>query len=315
MAQAHFNLSVLQLLRGRYEEGWREYEWRWLSCGRDHIRKFSRPQWDGQPMPGKSLLLHAEQGYGDALLLTRYLPMVCERSQASRVILECQPMLAPLLEQLGRRGVEVVVCTDDDGHLPPFDAHLPSFSLPLILGAFAPVPPLSPALEADADLRAKWRERLGKSDRKRVGVAWAGSPVQADDRHRSMAPEKLLPLLGVSEVEFVSLQVEPRGSLPEVLAAAGLRDVNDGIRDFADSAALMAELDLIITVDTATAHLAGTLGRPTWVLLNRVPFWPYGLEAETTPWYPTMKLFRQRVLKEWEPVVERAVVELEAWKG
>jgi ADP-heptose:LPS heptosyltransferase len=130
-----------------------------------------------------------------------------------------------------------------------------------------------------------------------------------------MAPEKLVPLVKVTGVEFVSLQVDPRGPLPPALAAAEVRDVSGQIGNFADSAALMAELDLIITVDTATAHLAATLGRPTWVLLAQVPYWPYGPEGETTPWYPTMKLFRQRVFRDWDSVVEQVVAELETWKG
>jgi hypothetical protein len=149
----------------------------------------------------------------------------------------------------------------------------------------------------------------------RVGLAWSGDPSQDDDHHRSLAPGKLAPLLCVPGVHFVSLQVEPRGPLPPVLAAAGVSDFTAEITNFADSAALLAELDLVITVDTATAHLAGTLGRPTWTLLTVVPYWPYGTEREDTPWYPTMRLFRQSRLGDWEEVLERIAAALRERAG
>jgi len=315
LAEAHFNLGMLLLMLGRYEEGWHEYEWRWLSCARTHVRNFPAPQWDGTPAPGKTILIHAEQGYGDVLLFARYLPLVRARSQAARVILECRSALVPLLEQLRSRDIEIVTRGASDSTLPSFDLHLPLFTMPLALRSFAPLAPLAPPLVADAGLRVRWRERLGSPRGLRVGLAWAGNPLQDDDRHRSLTPEKLAPLLCVPGIHFVSLQVEPRGSMPPVLAAAGVSDFTAEIRDFSDSAALVAELDLIITVDTATAHLAGTLGRPTWVLLTYAPFWPYGVEREETPWYPTMRLFRQRALGAWEEVLERVAAALHDWKG
>jgi hypothetical protein len=143
-----------------------------------------------------------------------------------------------------------------------------------------------------------------------VGLAWAGNPLHTDDRRRSTAPEKLAPILRVPGVRFVSLQIEPRGPLPPTLAAAGVLDFTGDITDFSDSAALIAELDLIITVDTSTAHLAGTLGRPVWVLLPFVPDWRWGLGREDTPWYPTMRLFRQSERGKWGPVIDKATMAL-----
>lgn len=312
-ATAHLNLGLLLLLLGRYAEGWPEYEWRWRTPEyARHLRTFSAPQWDGTPAAGKTILIHAEQGFGDALLFSRYLPLVRAHSGAARIILECQPALVPLLRQLHRANIDVVARSEADDALPPFDLHLPLFSVPLALHSFAPVS--GPAyLEADAGLRARWRERLGPANGLRMGLAWAGNPGQRDDRRRSIAPEKLAPILGVPGIQVVSLQVEPRGALPPKLSAAGILDLTADIADFADTAALMAELDLILTVDTATAHLAGALGRPTWVLAPFVPYWPYGLGREDTPWYPTMRLFRQTAAGDWADAIERVAGALRAW--
>jgi len=313
-ATAHLNLALLLLLLGRYAEGWPEYEWRWRTPEyARHLRTLSIPLWNGTRAPGKTILIHAEQGFGDALLFSRYLPLVRAHSGAARVILECQPELLPLLRQLQGVEIEVIARSEADNALPSFDLHLPLFSVPLALRSFAPVS--APAyLEADEGLRARWRERLGPANRPRVGLAWAGNPGQRDDRRRSIAPEKLAPILGVPGILFVSLQVEPRGPLPPLLGSANVLDLTAHIADFADSAALIAELDLILTVDTATAHLAGALGRPTWVLAPFVPYWPYGLGREDTPWYPTMRLFRQTVVGDWDTAIERVASALRDWR-
>jgi hypothetical protein len=259
---------------------------------------------------GRTILIHAEQGYGDVLLFSRYLPLVLRHSQAARVILECQPALVPLLQQLRSPGIDIVARGASDATLPPFDLHLPLFSIPLALQSFTPIPPITPALQPDSALRETWRERLGPRKGLRVGLAWAGNPQQDEDRRRSISPARLTPILNVPGVEFVSLQVEPRGPLPPALATAGVRDFTAEISNFADSAALMAELDLILTVDTATAHLAGTLGRPTWVLTPLMPYWPYTLGSEKTPWYPTMRLFRKTAPNDWSPVLARVAAAL-----
>jgi len=310
-ANAHLNLSILLLLLGRYEEGWHEYEWRWRAPAYMHrLRQFSAPPWDGRLAPGKMILIHAEQGFGDTLQFARYLPLVRAHSRAARVVLECHPALVPLLDPLRGADFDIVALGHTDATLPPFDLHLPLLSLPLALQRFAPVPMSAPYLHADSSLRAPWRERLDPGAALRVGVAWAGSPTHLDDHRRSIAPEKLAPLLRVPGIQFVSLQIEPHGPLPPTLAAAGVLDFTADIANFSDSAALLAELDLIISVDTAVAHLAGALGRPVWTLLPFVPDWRWGLESETTPWYSTMRLFRQPAAEDWDAVILRVIEDL-----
>jgi len=204
----------------------------------------------------------------------------------------------------------VIARGDSDAGLPPFDFHLPLFSVPWALQRFAPVPLAVPGFDLEESYRVRWRARLDSGARLRVGLAWAGNPAHVQDRRRSLEPGQLAPILGVPEIQFVSLQVDARGSLPASPAAAEVVDFSREISDFVDSAALVAELDLIITVDTAAAHLAGTLGRPVWVLLPLVPDWRWGLEREDTPWYPTMRLFRQSSRGNWEEVLERVATAL-----
>ena len=308
-APAHWNLALLLLRIGRYEEGWKEYEWRWRYEGfASPKRNFSAPQWDGSPVAGGAILLHTEQGFGDALHFLRYVPFVAGR--VGRAIFECPPELARLITQSGGWNADIIV--RDGGPPPPFDCHLPLLSLPLALGRFEPMPMAAPYLGADPGLRAAWRERLGVSSNRRVGLAWAGSPKHQNDGRRSIEAEQFLPFLRTSCVSFFSLQVRPPGALPQALADAGVIDLTAHITDFADTAALMAELDLIITVDTAAAHLAGALGRPVWTLLPFVPDWRWGLEREGTPWYPTMRLFRQPSPGDWDSVIGRVAEELAA---
>jgi len=310
-ASAHFNLSLLLHLLGRHEEGWREYEWRWRSPAQARaVRDFIAPLWDGSPAEGRTILVHAEQGFGDTLQFVRYLPIILAHSRAARVIFECLPVMIPLLDQLRGEGIEIVARGASDEALPPFDLHLPLLSSPLALQRFAPLPMSAPYLRADAGLRARWRERLGTTAAFRVGLAWTGNPQHHDDRRRSIAPKTLAPLVRLPGIHFVSLQVGHGGRLPPTLLDAGVSDFTADIGDFADSAALMAELDLIITVDTATAHLAGALGRRVWLLLPFVPDWRWGLGREDTPWYSTMRLFRQPAAECWDTVISRVAEEL-----
>jgi len=308
-ADAHLSLAVVLLLVGRLEEGWHEYEWRWRSSSHGKsARRFSQPNWDGKLVPGQRLLIHAEQGFGDTLHFARYLPLVVEQSQAALVIFESQKPLQPLLAQLSGPKLEIVARSTDES-LPPFDLHLPLFSLPLKLDRYEPILMDAPYLHADPERRARWRERLGSEEGLRVGISWAGNPTNENDRRRLMTLEALDPLLRVPGVHFVSLQVQARGPVP-----ANVADFTAEISDFSDTAALMAELDLIITVDTAAAHLAGALGRPVWVLLPFVPDWRWGLEGGKTPLYPTMTLFRQSRAGEWGDVVERILDALRSFK-
>jgi tetratricopeptide (TPR) repeat protein len=311
-ADAHLNLALLLLLSGRYAEGWREYEWRWRSAHHGSVPpRVATPRWDGRPLPGGTLFVHVEQGFGDTLLYLRYLPGARLRSQAARVILECQPELRSLLEPwAAATGIELIAVGAPDAVRPAHDWHLALLSLPLALGDGAPLPPMTPALLADAGLRERWREGLGEGEEMRVGVVWAGNPGQREDRKRSMDPEMMAPILRVPGVRFYSLQVGAAASLAGEMSDWGIWQLPGPLTNFADTAAVMTELDLVITVDTATAHLAGTLGCPVWVMVRHVPYWPYGLSGESTPWYPGMRIFRQERPGDWDRVVQRVAAAL-----
>ncbi|MEP6669221.1 MAG: tetratricopeptide repeat protein [Chthoniobacter sp.] len=309
---AHLNLGLLLLLHGRFEEGWREYEWHWRSPANDNRRRdLVAPPWDGAPANGQTILAFADQGFGDTLHFVRYVPLLLERSRAARVVVECQGPLLPLLRQLGNAQIEFVPRESSPAH----DAHVPLFNLPLRLHHFEPLVTATPFLRADEEKRAAWRSRLSSTGTPRVGLVWAGNPGQADDRRRSMSAAALQPILDVPGVTFVSLQIEPRGPLPSPLAEAGVLDIRQHIADFSDSAALLAELDLLIAVDTSVAHLAGALGRPVWAMLASVPDWRWGLGRADTPLYPTMRLFRQPRAGDWTSVVAEVATALRAFSA
>lgn len=306
-APTHWAYSLMLLRLGRYEEGWREHEWRWQSPPLASFRRdFRVPQWDGQSAEGQTILAHAEQGYGDTIQFLRYVLLLRASPGVGRVIVECsRPLTRLVASALGANAEAFPRETRDGSDLPAFDWHIPWHSLPLALRRFAPETPATPYLRVDPDLQAQWRERLGPHTTFRIGLAWAGNPSHPWDRHRSIPPEKLLPLLRLPGTTFYSLQVEPPNTTPAALLDAGLVDRTSHLTDFTDTAAFMAELDLIISVDSATAHLAGALGRPVWTLLPFVPDWRWGLESEGTPWYPTMRLFRQPAMGDWETVIRR----------
>lgn len=307
-APAHWAHALMLLRLGRYEEGWQEYEWRWQSPPVASFRRgFQIPQWDGRPTPGQTILAHAEQGYGDSIQFLRYVLLLRNSPGVGRVIVECSGPLTQVVSAALGEGTEVFPRETWDGsNLPPFDWHIPWHSLPLVLRRFAPEVPATPYLRATPNLQAPWRERLGPHTTFRIGLAWAGNPGHQWDRHRSIAPERLLPLLRLPGATFYSLQVEPRNATPQSLLDAGLIDHTTLLHDFADTAAFMTELDLIISVDSAIAHLAGALGCPVWTLLPFVPDWRWGLVREDTPWYPSMRLFRQPAIGDWDPVLRRA---------
>jgi len=306
-APTHWTLALALLATGQFEEGWKEHEWRWqCSAFPSPPRNFSRPLWDGSSIRGGAILLHAEQGFGDAIQFLRYVPLVRERAPESRIILECPPELLRLVESSGDWGVELVARKSwDENTLPPFDFHAPLLSLPWILRRFEPLRTAAPYLHADPVLRDGWRVRIGKSTGLRIGIAWAGRFTHRHDRRRSIPFEELPPLLHLPGVSCYSLQIEPRPP-----SSANLIDFTPHVADFADTAALISELDLIVSADTAVAHLAGALGRPVWTLLPLVADWRWNLEREDTPWYPTMRLFRQRVVGDWRDVIQRVVAEL-----
>jgi hypothetical protein len=269
--------------------------------------RFFQPMWDGRSLNGRHLLIHAEQGLGDAIQFVRYARMCAGRD--AQVTLVCDRSLVELFR--GTEGPSQILAMGDP--LPPFDLHLPMLSQPLVFRTRREsIPNEVPYLFAEPARCAAWKKRLG-DDRShlRVGLTWKGNPGNRRSRIRDIPLETLWPMLGAEHVVFYGLQLgEGAEELRRFPEAARIVDQSEHIHEFADTAALMTELDLIISVDTAVAHLGGALGRPVWTLLPFVPDWRWGLEGETTPWYPTMRLFRQPAMDDWESVIERVAGEL-----
>ena len=310
IAEVRHNLGMTLLRAGRFEAGWREYEYRWqarqLSNDR---RKFDQPQWDGAPLGDRTLLIHAEQGFGDTLQFCRYAARI-----PGRVILEVQPALVPLLR--GQFGGGVVIAAGDP--LPAFDLHCPMMSLPgLVEPRPDPVANAAPYLVADPVRQAAWAARIAPLPGPRVGLVWAGGhrpnqPTLAPvNRRRSTQLQVLAPLLATPGVSFISLQkgapAEETASLPEGLT---LHDFTAELHDFADTAALTASLDLVISVDTAVAHLAGALGKPVWLLNRFDSCWRWLADRDDSPWYPTLTQYRQITPGDWTAPVAAMAADL-----
>ena len=305
-ARAKFNYSLLLLLRGDFECAWPLFEER---CVALHYtdRRFSKPPWDGRILNGQRVLVHAEHGFGDSIHFIRYAPLIARRG--GEVVVECQRALVELFRSV--QGVSEVVATGDT--LPAFDLHVPMLSQPFIFKTtFQSIPHEVPYLFTESSRREAWRGRV-RSDRSRlkVGITWAGIPRTIHLQKRHIPLESLLPLWCVGGVDFFCLQIgDGLKQLRQTPSASSIVDHTEHINDFADTAALIAELDLIISVDTAVAHLAGALGQPVWTLLSVVPDWRWGLKSERTPWYPTMRLFRQLVAGDWDSVIQQVAESL-----
>ncbi len=274
-------------------------------------RVLAQPEWDGGPFPGRTLLLHAEQGLGDTLQFIRYAPLV--RGLGGRVVVECQKPLAHLLGSVA--GIDALV--PEGNPLPPFDLHTPLLSLPHLLGTTAAtVPAAVPYLSPDPGAVEVWRHRVGRGEELKVGLVWAGSPGHENDRNRSIPLKRLRPLLDVPSMRFFALQVCERSRDIEALWLQGsIGDISPDLDDLADTAAALSVLDLLISVDTAPAHLAGALGRPVWLLLPFAPDWRWMMDREDSPWYPTMRLFRQPTQSDWLSAIHRIRNELAALVG
>ena len=303
-AEYHFHLAHILLLLGDLDTGWAEYDWRWglpdfAWIGRVH-GTFSQPLWTGQDITGKTILIYTEQGLGDIILFARYLPLVVPR--AERVIVAAHPVMARLLTTI--EGITVVSIRDVP--LPDFDVHCPLLSLPR---AFATtldsIPAGVPYLHAAPPARAA-------DGPLRVGIVWAGNPATKRDHFRSPGLHSIAPLFSVAGVEFVVLQVGAgRADLEANPLPPHVIDLGDKVADLADTAAIMAGLDLMISSCTAPLHLAGALGLPTWALIPFAPYFPWLLERTDTPWYPTMRLYRQdEPGRDWSDVVSRIVADL-----
>ncbi len=299
---AHCNAASVRLLTGDFGRGWPDYEWRWLkeSVVRAH-RNFAQPLWRGDAIAGKTILLHAEQGLGDTIQFCRYVPLVAARG--ARVVLEVQKPLVGLMSGLG--AAQVVAKGDS---LPDFDLHCPLLSLPLAFGTrLDTIPSAQAYLVAPTAQSMQWQTRLAAGLRPRIGLAWSGRTGHERDRERSIGLRAFLPLLKTGAA-IVSVQKEVRTEDAKLLRECGdIFHAGDELTDFSDTAGLMTQLDLLISVDTSVAHLAGALGKPVWILVTHVPDWRWLLERDDSPWYPTARLFRQDATCAWEGAIARVL--------
>ncbi len=313
-AEAHRNRAFIWLARGDYERGWPEFEWR-LSCRRHVGSNPNCPRWTGEDLGGKTILLHAEQGLGDTIQFIRFVAEIRKRNAGS-VIVTCPK---PLLRLIARfPGIDFL--TEEDSPLPPFDVHASIWSLPAILRITLANLPSPPAyLSVDGAAIARWRtilaralEESGTDRARKIGIVWQGNPKHRTDRMRSFRLDQLEPLARVPGVRLISLQKEH--GLDQLRALDGWFSVTtitnettgpDDERDFLDTAAIISQLDLVVTPDSAVAHMAGSLGTPVWVGLPSVAEWRWMLEREDSPWYPSMRLFRQQRAGDWPGVFER----------
>lgn len=305
--EARWRYAELLLLLGRYQEGWAAYEWRlqdprWIAAmGRC---EFAAPRWQGEPLDGKTILVYAEQGFGDTLQFSRYLPLLHQRG--ARIIFYCDRELLPLYQQAPYL-MRVEAKSYHKALTETVDYHAALMSLPHGCGTtLEKIPAETPYLYICDERRAQWQQRIGGAGFK-VGLVWAGRETHANNQRRSCGLAALAPLAGVKGVQFYSLQ-KGAAALDAASQPAGMviEDLAPQLNDFSDTAAAIEQLDLVIAVDTAVAHLAGTLGKPVWILNYFPPEWRWLLGRDDSPWYPTMRLFRQSATDaDWSPVVER----------
>ncbi|HET6251778.1 MAG TPA: tetratricopeptide repeat protein [Tepidisphaeraceae bacterium] len=331
LVSAQWNLSLALLQNGDLARGFEKYEWRWkLATFPSKMPSYSKPLWQGQDIAGKTLLVHVEQGRGDVIQFVRYAALIADRGGS--VILHCPPEITGVLRNVP--GVTRIVC--GEGAFD-FDFHLPLMSLPRGLGTtLQTIPANIPYIRPDVDLAAIWEERLATGDAgpqkdrsnghsarnrggqnlRRVGLVWAGSPIHANDNKRSLTLSQFAPLSRVAGTQFYSLQ-KGDSAIQAANPPPGLAliDYTAHLHDFADTAAMISQLDLVIAVDTAVAHLAGAMGKAVWVLLPFSPDWRWMADRDDTPWYPTMRLFRQEVEGDWSTVMERVGAEMAGMHG
>ena len=308
-AEAHYNEALCRLLTGDMRRGLEQHEWRWeTSQFREAKRNFPQPLWLGsEAIAGKTILLHAEQGFGDTIQFCRYAPLVAERG--AHVVLEVQPQLRELMHTLPR--APRVVARGEP--LPEFELHCPLLSLPLAFGTeLVTIPSATPYLRAPSDAAKHWAGRLPPKTRPRIGLVWSGRAAHLNDHHRSVPVDVFLSALSGLDATYVCLQREFRaGDLPLLGARGDISCFGEELRSFSDTAALIENLDLVISVDTSVAHLAGALAKPVWILLPYYPDWRWLLDRDDNPWYPTARLFRQHRSRTWDSVMTRVHAELQ----
>lgn len=306
-AVGRLSRALCWLVGGDFERGWAEYEWRYRCEPLASANRFEQPQWMGtQSLRGKTILLHAEQGMGDAIQFCRYAPMVA--ALGATVLLAARKSLHPLLATL--QGAYQLL--DIDAPFSAFDFHCPLMSLPFAFSTrLETIPSANPYLQADPNRVGSWAARIGPRNKLRVGLSWSGNTQNSVDARRSI-PLAVLDGLRRENAEFFSLQPDLRES--DRAALGGLRHFDGLLVDFGDTAALIELMDIVISVDTSVAHLAGALGKPVWVLLPFAPDWRWMLGRDDSPWYPSARLFRQSYAGNWPVVVQRAAGELRKWQ-
>ena len=312
LAEAHWNLSLALLVKGEFEEGWKEHEWRFLRGKRSTIypHPFGIPLWDGTSFAGKRLFVHSEQGFGDTLQFIRYLPMVKRRG--GTVLFETFRPLLGILNSFP--GIDELVETSPDRyHAESCDYYVPIMSLPMLFATDIPtIPSNIPYIFADPIKVEQWKTRISKKGYK-IGIVWAGKPGHENDKNRSCELEHFLPLTKIPGTVIYTLQKGDAGCQVKSMGGIikNMVNVAHDLRDFSDTAAAIENLDLLISADTAAAHLAGAMGKLVWTLLPYAPDWRWLLEREDTPWYPTMRLFRQPARGDWGAVFDKVKDELQ----
>jgi Flp pilus assembly protein TadD len=304
-AEARRNRAETLLLMGEFPLGFAEYEWRWRLYQPDQLPDFSTPAWDGLPLEGKTILLYAEQGLGDTFQFIRYASLVSDRG--GKVIVACLPSQIELIKTVP--GVQQVFSLDQD--LPEFHTQAPLMSLPYLLGTTldtipASIPYITASDSHNLHLETPPEKRL------KVGIVWAGNPDNRHNLRRTSGLQPFIPLLKMPEIAFYSLQVGKNAQdIAQLPGDAQIQDLSPQLQNFSITAAVINQLDLVLTIDTSVAHLAGALGQKTWVVLPYVPDWRWLLHREDSPWYPTMRLFRQSSFGDWSGVFARVARELQ----
>jgi Flp pilus assembly protein TadD len=303
---AHLNLALAELVTGNLQSAWPEYEWRRKCPGVLAPRSFSEPKWNGETLAGKTILLHSEQGLGDAIHFIRYAPILADRG--ANVLVQCPQPLVRIVQTVA--GVNQVIPTGQP--LPRFDFQIALPSLPGVFNStLDSIPATIPYMVPEPAESATWRDRLQRAPGvSQVGLVWAGNPENRNDRNRSIPLQKLAPILEISGVRFHSLQIKPPSANP-----FPIQDWSTFLTDFGQTAALIANLDLVISVDTAPAHLAAAMGKRVWLLISFPPDWRWMLDRNDSPWYPTMRLFRQTTPGDWTAPIQSAAQALGKFKA
>ena len=309
-AGAHFELAEALLLDGDFRQGWEEYEWRFRMANvPPPLPPTAAPLWDGKPMHAGRLLLVGDQGFGDVLQFLRFIPHAAAR--CGQLVIACSEEMDPFVAQVSGKAPRFRLWKD----APKFDAYVTLSGLPRLFEAnLKTIPAEIPYLRADADRTAHWRDRLRAMTplgHRRIGIVWAGRPTHGNDRNRSITLRQLAPMAGLEQTVLVSMQKgDAAGQIGSYYGSAPLLNLGPEIRDFGDTAAIIQNLDLVVTVDTSVAHLSGALGQRTMVLLPFTPDWRWLRDRTDSPWYPTMKLYRQHRPGDWQEPIARLAADL-----